>query len=185
MTLYYNCPLHELFETAVYTTYSFEDNIIDWKCVNGIPVYSIVLQLDQTGEGCNGSSLTHYALWKFTNTISLLPFLISQTYTYVQYSNVTGVLSLDATCMVSWNHSVEYMDTRSSVCVGEWAVGWWTVGDGEWDVVVLISGRMWPGSFKCYSSDSQFPLSTALLTVSTVCNEVIDHWIYLKMKVAT
>ena len=79
-------------------------------------MYSIVLQLDQTGVGCNGSSLTHYVLWKFTNAISLLPFLISQTYTYVQYSNVTGVLSLDATCMVSWNHSVEYMYTRSSVC---------------------------------------------------------------------
>ena len=42
-------------------------------------------------------------------------------------------------------------------------------------VMVLVSGRMWPGIFKWSFSDSQFPLSTALLTVSTVCNEVIDH----------
>ena len=80
-------------------------------------MHSIVIQLDQTGVGCNGSSQTHYVLWKFTNTLSLLPFLISQTYTYVQYSNVTGVLSLDATCMVSWNHSIEYMYTQSSMYV--------------------------------------------------------------------
>ena len=34
--------------------------------------------------------------------------------------------------------------------------------------MVLVSGRMWPGTFKCSFCDSQFPLSTALLTVSTV-----------------
>ena len=42
------------------------------------------------------------------------------------------------------------------------------MGYGEWGVMVLVSGRMWPGTFKCSISDFQFPLSTALLTVSTV-----------------
>ena len=42
------------------------------------------------------------------------------------------------------------------------------IGDGEGGVMVLVSGRMWPGTFKCSFCDSQFPLSTALLTVSTV-----------------
>ena len=121
----YKCPIHGLFKSAVCITCATEDNMIDCRCDNGITVYSIVLQLDQTGVSCNGSSLTHYALWKFTNTISLFPFLISQTYTYVRYSNVTGVLSLDATCMVSWNHSVEYMYTQSRMCV------WWGGGGGD------------------------------------------------------
>ena len=41
--------------------------------------------------------------------------------------------------------------------------------------MVLVSGRMCPGTFKLPFCDSQFPLSTALLTVSAVYNEVIDR----------
>ena len=57
-------------------------------------MYSIVLQLDQTGVGCNDPSLTHYVLWKFTNTLSLHSFLISGGYTYSidQHSACTYVL---------------------------------------------------------------------------------------------
>ena len=57
-------------------------------------MYSIVLQLDRTGEGCYGSSLTHYVLWKFTNTISLHPFWHSGGYIYSidQHSACTDVL---------------------------------------------------------------------------------------------
>ena len=57
-------------------------------------MHSVVIQLDRTGEGCNGSSLSHYVLWKFTNTISLHPFLISGGYIYSidQYGACTYVL---------------------------------------------------------------------------------------------
>ena len=53
-----------------------------------------------------------------------------------------------------------------------WMVNGRELGGG---VIVFVSGRMWPGTFKCSFCDSKFPLSTALLTVSTVCNEVKDH----------
>ena len=63
------------------------------------------------------------------------------------------------------------------MCVGGGGVSCWMVNGRGWGggVMVLVSGRMWPGTFKCSFCDSQFPLSTALLTVSTVYNEVIDH----------
>ena len=32
------------------------------------------------------------------------------------YTIVTAVLSIDATCMVSWNYSIEYKYTSCSVC---------------------------------------------------------------------
>ena len=92
---------------------------------------------------------------------------------------VTAVLSLDANCMVSWNKTVDYMYTQSRECVcgGGGGVSCWMVNGRELggSVIVLVLGRMWPGTFKCSFCDSQFPLSTALLTVSTVCNEVKDH----------
>ena len=40
--------------------------------------------------------------------------------------------------------------------------------------MVLVSGGIWSGTFKLSFCNSQFPLSTALLTVSAVFNEVID-----------
>ena len=41
---------------------------------------------------------------------------------------------------------MEYMYIQSRVCVGG-LDGCLTVGDGEGGVMVLVSGRMWPGTF--------------------------------------
>ena len=49
--------------------------------------------------------------------------------------------------MLSWNSTAEYRYTRSRVCVGG-VNRCLTVGSGEGRVMVLVSGRMWPGTFK-------------------------------------
>ena len=61
--------------------------MINCKCDNGVMeslhAYSmLVTQFDQTGVGCYDPSLKHYVLWKFTNTLSPLPFVISSGYFY-------------------------------------------------------------------------------------------------------
>ena len=78
---------------------------------------------------------------------------------------------------------MEYSYTQSRVGVGG-VNGCLTVGSGEGRVMVLDYSRMWPGTFKCSFCDSQFPLSTALLTVSTVHMKLLTTE-YLMMKVAT
>ena len=61
---------------------------------------------------------------------------LNYTYCPQTYTIVTAVLSIDATCMVSWDHSVEYVHGHSiqfvCVCCGE-------------GVVVFVSGRVLPG----------------------------------------
>ena len=65
----------------------------------------LVIKLDQTGVGCNDSSLTHYMLCIFTNTLSLLPFVIFSGYFYSLDQNGACMycltLSLDFTCRLN------------------------------------------------------------------------------------
>ena len=87
VTLNCRCPLHWLFESAVRTICATEDNMIDCKCDNGVMeslhAYSmLVILFDQTGVGCYDPSLKHYVLWKFTNTLSPLSFVIFCGYFY-------------------------------------------------------------------------------------------------------
>ena len=54
--------------------------MIDWRCDNGVMeslCAVLVIQLDQSGVGCNGPSLTHYVACMFTNTLAPLPFVFS------------------------------------------------------------------------------------------------------------
>ena len=104
----------------------------------------------------------HRAFWHAMTLFCMFPLsytLSSQTYTVV-----TAVLSIDTTCMVSWKHSVEYVDTQTHgqsvqfVCVlgvvlfvsgWEWS-GWW---DLSLSLVLFWEPFMSTVWSKCFKQD--------------------------------
>ena len=88
------CPLHGLFESAVCTTCAIEDNIID----------------------CNDPSLTHYVLWKLTNTLSPPLFVISGGY-FCSLSQ-SGVCTVRATSNLNFSTGLPRRESANGCMAG-------------------------------------------------------------------